>query len=300
MREVDKEQMLDAVTRRLVLDLKFFDPTRQDNLEETQFSSLKAFAELALFCSLCCRKRGGRVDVRHAELAEFVINFARLPEFVERARDTGRFLLFALVHVLAGQLGFEDPQARRFLQGLLDQGYASAVERNAFRMMDLRYILDKGGFKHDLPPMRTIYQTTTLARRMPLAYIYNADAYALTHAIFYLCDFGFHAPSSIRSRDLGRSRWLVSNLLGMSVIFQNWDLVAELLLSYHFLQADPNAVYSDAWIALAGSQRPDGSFEGPAWSREHSVSLAAEPRRAYDFETNYHTTIVGGLSCLLT
>ena len=297
---VDKTVMLDRVIGWLRCELLNFDPKREDNIEETQFSRLKAFAELAVFCHLYKHRKGDFCPASFKDIVAFLVNAIREPGCMERVRDKRRFLLFLLSYAAVEGCGHEIPAWRTFLQERLDQGYGTAIDRSAFRVMDLRYTLDLHGFKHRLPAMESIYRLTSLAKGIPLTYIYNADAYAITHALFYLSDFGLQPIREIKPKEMERCRWIVGNLLGMCVMARNWDLTGELLLSCHCLQWYPEVIYPQAWSAFARAQRADGSFEGPAWSMEHAAGLDEEARRKYDFERNYHTTLVAGFASLLT
>ena len=108
-----------------------------------------------------------------------------------------------------------------------------------FRLMDLRNVLDAGGFQHDLPQTEALYRSTLLHQRPLPHYLTNADVYCLTHAIFYVTDFGAALPGFVGPDDLTGHRTLVEQLLGLFVRLGDWDLTSELLLCRRCLISPP-------------------------------------------------------------
>ncbi len=290
--------MLTGAVRWLSAASSQFDPDRPSREAHPSFSSLKAFAEISLFCMLAFQQAKGEEDPAFVALSAFVREVVGRPRFIEGARNPRRFLAYLMICEAAETLGLKDPESRNVLQRLLDNGYAGAKDNAAFRLMDLRYTLDQCGFRHSLPSMKVLYCRTLLAKGAPLTSICGEDAYATTHTIFYLTAYGRKPPAGFSRDEQARWRWLVGNLLGMSVLAENWDLTSELLLCCRFLRWYPRLTYDAAWLALSRAQRPDGSFEGPMWSMAHAATLDERSRRAYDIQLNYHTTLVAALACL--
>ncbi|MGI0014511.1 MAG: DUF6895 family protein, partial [Nitrososphaera sp.] len=186
------------------------------------------------------------------------------------------------------------------IQHILDQGYTTAVEDVPFRVMDLRHMLDSGGFKHNFPSYDHLYQQTLLAKTPPLLYLTDADVYSITHTLFYLADFGFRPIEAIPGEQLPTVCWIIGALLGIYLRSSNWDLVGELLLACRCLRWPPPFVFDTAWDALLDAQLPDGSIPGPEFLKEEMQKLNELERRTYCFEKNYHTTLVSALACFLS
>ena len=130
-----------------------------------------------------------------------------------------------MVH--AGALRGED---RHVIQAVVDHGYVTATEEVGFRDLDLRHLLDLGGYRHHLPSYRSLYRQTVLGRGGPVLSFNHADAYSVTHTLFYLSDFGARSIDAIPQRELPYVRWILQVLLGQYLLLKDWDLVAELLL----------------------------------------------------------------------
>jgi hypothetical protein len=118
------------------------------------------------------------------------------------------------------------------------------------------------------------------------------NAYVLTHEFFFATDFG-KKPSAVP--DTVREYvglWLPA-WLRYYVGRENWDLVAELLMTVEFLRL-PGV--SEEWIsALLRAQQPDGfvnSAEG-SFKRLLRPGQTEERRR---FLKNYHSTLVAILA----
>lgn len=257
----------------------------------------KALAELAFMCDYLCRARPAE-RVRSHRILSFVTQVWQRPEYQDLiVRNPESLQLYALTYGSLRNAGFDVASAAPVIQGVVDAGYALAVEVVPFRMMDLRHVLDHAGIRHALPAMEDSLARTMLAQRPPLHYLTGADVYCLTHTIFYLTDFGFDSSNTIDSSALATYRRMVEQLLGLYVRLRDWDLTAELLICAHCLRSPPSEVQSAAVQALTAAQLDDGSVPAPRFDPH-----GEDARRAgagYAFEHNYHTTLVAALAAFL-
>jgi hypothetical protein len=221
----------------------------------------------------------------------------RRPEFCDMtARQPGLFRLYATTYIALRACGELHDEFDEVVQRVIDQGYVCAMEDVPFRILELRYILDLGGFEHSLPGYRDLFGATLLAKMPPLACFADEDAYSVTHTIFYLTDFGSVAIETYLNRnECTKIRDVVEKLLGHYLRARNWDLVAELLMCCTCIRWLPAPVGDLAWDCLLAAQLPDGSVPGPFNGPPENVS-DSEPLDLQFFK-NYHTTLVTALTC---
>jgi hypothetical protein len=133
-----------------------------------------------------------------------------------------------------------------------------SIEREPFRLLEVSYCLDLAGITHDLPSRQELAHRTFLAARQPcLVSINHEDIYALTHAIFYLTDFGLDRTCFTPER-AAELLELTQNLLGMCLHAEHWDLVAELILIERCLSSIDSWWVETAWVALSQVQLTSG------------------------------------------
>src|SRR5262249_17131349 len=125
---------------------------------------------------------------------------------------------------------------RSTIQKVLWDSNACIVERIPYRQLELRYILDLGGFSHSLPPYHELWRQTLLAHRPNLMFLFDNDVYSITHVLFYLTDFSARELSFPAARDAQRIHEQVCHLLGVHIRRENWDLVGELLMAERCLR----------------------------------------------------------------
>jgi hypothetical protein len=121
------------------------------------------------------------------------------------------------------------------------------------------------------------------------------QAYTLTHAAFYISDFGFHPPQATRS-SLRRASGLAGQMLDYCVCQDRWDLIAELVLAQHCLGGDPAG--SAAGVAGIRSLLRAQSSSGAIPARSAALKAQAPVSAAEFFRKAYHPTIVTALMSL--
>jgi hypothetical protein len=290
------DQALGWVHERLDL----FSPLDQSPLVDP--IALKATAELALACSSLVNT--GLHDPRLDDMVGACQDTARAVEFRRAVHDFPHLMqLFAPIVCGLLRCGLDDPELQDLtllLQETYDQGYVPAVERTSSQTMDLVYALDRCRVRHGLPDMRSLLELSIVGRQPPVGYLTDRDVYDVTHVLFAICDMGLVTPPPLSAEVLSWSRWATGALLNEYVKERDWDLVGELLLVCRCLDFVPEPVFSRAWRALQGAQADDGSVPDTSYSPGHAATRSGHDRRAYEFVTNYHPTIVALEAAALT
>jgi hypothetical protein len=262
----------------------------------------KALGELGLLCMLYYRSTKGDLEPRVKRLLQLISSVWQQPEYQERIiRRPQYFQIYTMIYVVLQQCNVITEANKELIQRVIDQGYVTAVETTAMRLLDRRHMLDCGQFRHSLPSYEQLYHNTLLARTPELVYLTDTDVYAITHTLFYLTDFGRSSSSILSGEHLTTIQWMIETLLGLYVRRKNWDLVGELLLDCYCLHWYPDVIFDLAWTTIRDYQLPDGSVPGPRYTQEQRETLDdSGSSRHYCFEENYHTTIVNAITSFLT
>jgi hypothetical protein len=285
----ERSEVWDGALTWLSERLDLFDPFLEG--AEADMFRVKASLELAVMCWLAAET--GIRDARLHVCLDPLGDAWRRPELHERMlRRPGRIRLYLMLYLALQRCGRAGPELMPAVGRILDAGYATAVEEVPFRTLDLRYMLDLAGLPAPVPAIRDGYRQTLAARTDEMVDLTDYDLYCLTHALFYLTDFGRTPATAIAPDQLDALRYRVGLLLGTQVLAGNWDLTGELLIACDCLRHEP-ACRAAAWRAFAAAQQPDGAIPGPEWP---ATEVAREDRRRRDFELNYHTTLVGALA----
>src|SRR5205807_2402954 len=110
----------------------------------------RALAELAFLCE-CIRKAEASSNDEMDRIASFIASVWTRPEYQDLVVRNPRSLqLYALTYASLARCGVDVSASAPIIQGVVDAGYATAVEAAPFRLMDLRGLLDRGGFHHEL------------------------------------------------------------------------------------------------------------------------------------------------------
>jgi hypothetical protein len=244
-------------------------------------------SELGLFIFLYARAGidASRVESCRTALASAYDESA----FAEMVRADRR-LLGAWLNVLIGL----DDAARA-----TSQARAAVLDPNAFatelyphRLLEIMWAADQLGWHSAFAPRaEDVYRTTFLARPHDLSTALPADAYAVTHTVGYLTDFGANAllGGAVAHR---HAETVTRQLLERALEWEHYDLIAELLAG-----SASDDLQSSAWERLSAQQLPSGAV----------VSIAADSKLLDDlgradassiFPLVYHTTLVSALADL--
>ena len=195
--------------------------------------------------------------------------------------------------VLLSQLGRSQPGVERLLRSALGRGFATLTERSTFRMMDTRWtfgLLDPALVR----PVEELVPLSTLGAIPHPIYTMKEDDYALTHAVYYLTDFGRRSPPPTLRLE---NRQLVDPFLAWNAVRLDLDLLGEFLIAALVLRGPASPAFRYAWHTFFRAWERDGGLVGPEFSAARFAELRGEEAAAYAFWENYHTVFVGGILC---
>ncbi|MFC8273124.1 DUF6895 family protein [Streptomyces sp. NPDC057271] len=288
-------------------NLDHFDPYAASARSATH-KQAKAALELALLCH--CSERldgthderlGGTHDERLGEATALVRKLWQHPDF-PRLFETHPQVAssYALIFAALAPGGIDDTVCRAALARLTPD-FLSPHGKSPLKRIEIRYFADKAGVRHQVEPY------AELVPRSPLVTLHEAEpqngppltnpqGYSLTHAAFYLGDYG-RADPGLTGDALARARDLVCRMLGHCVEHDRWDLAAELVTTQFILGMDPLRTPSGAAAVecLLRAQRADGAIPARTAALRGAQTASAEEF----FQKAYHPTLVTALMALI-
>jgi hypothetical protein len=168
-----------------------------------------------------------------------------------------------------------------------------------YRRMDQMHALWKSGLR-GAPAWSDLYADTVAARWSCLSTFQKPEAYALTHVMFYLTDFG-NQPVPLPAQEVEILIGKFTALLIRYLRIGEWDLVGELLIGLRVLKCEDGPLVLAARHALSKARRPDGGIPGSlASARLAKATGDAQAAEAQEFRLCYHTTIVSAIYNAIT
>jgi hypothetical protein len=241
-----------------------------------------AIAELALlvFLGLDRGPKAGPTRRRIQQLSRILNRLCadpRYPEFFSSQTGlafTGTLLVWLALNQAPARWG--PPHER--IQQLIDRTAACYLPRTPYRFIELSYFLERGAFRHGLPPLQSILPLTAFSLPFRLNGIEDTAIYEHTHMVFYLTDFGRRRLvhlNELQGRNLAeRTQFLLDLCIGA----EHTDLIAELLLAHECLRAGSSKSRARGWAWLARTLCPAtlvGCSDQVFLSRYHPVLISA-------------------------
>lgn len=287
--EVIASRALSWLERKLVR----FDPFARGR-EADEFHQT-ALAELALVCEVLNRNRALAESGRLVAFFDLIEKVFNQPAFYENLYCIKQsFIAHLIIHNMLRRQARDSPLTDEEIQRLIDIGYATS-ERTAFRWLELRYALDAGSFRHDLPSEAELFRLTALGQRVSADSLIEQDVYSITHTIFYLTDFGLRYSPLIAKQE--GTVVMLEELIARAIEARNPDLVAELILSRDCLRARASESIRRGWLHLDSVQQRDGMIRGAELILPEAMS--PQEQDEFEFMRFYHPTIMTALAGLL-
>ena len=258
----------------------------------------KAFGELALALLIVSKCPEFKNDSRVLQIKTFVHNIATSKDYeFNMEKDLTLFPFYITVYVSLAGVGIVLEKHKKVIKNLLRFNYIEHIERTSWNHIDFKYFLEKGGFKHNMHDTEMLYKTSSLFYMPSIPFNRVIDAYAITHILFFLSDFGSTDISSLLKNKLPETKSYVQALTTMYAHKRDWDLLGELLISCHILKHRDFKLHSVCWDYYLKSQQEAGDFVSRYVLEEFDNDKTFDPLER--FKRNYHPTLVGLFACAL-
>lgn len=290
--------LLGSVCAYLRKNRRRFDPRATKN-PGNHWRGTKALLELAVFCSVILNSSSGEYVSSHA-LMDAVLRVWRDGAFSEKlARMPDQFRMYGTMYAAIAAAGHRDPVSDRIFAGLLDDGYVLSAEETPHRQLELAYILGQFGRIQERDKLLAdAIDRTLLVSRPRAERLTDADVYAITHAIFYVSEFGIGSARNTFDKfgQTAADRQSLDIILATRLLQRNWDIVAELLICRSALRLPHDGLWALAWQQLAEATTDECGAPGPwrSGSPNFKQHLSAGPSAI--FRDNYHTSLAVGIA----
>lgn len=281
----------------LVLHLETFSVASQSRELEGQDVELawriKPLGELILLVRVL--ERNGVDAAALPELRDAVLRYtAEFDWHLLGASNAAGASPLAMVLELFEAHGMKGSLERDYVAQLIAFDYFEGMDRIPYRMMDVLYSFDLAGFDMDAEDFKDQFAQTSFGKHQLLPRFSFDDMYSLTHAVFYLTDFGQADISKyLDEAEIARLRTVLARLMVVLLRVDNRDILGELLLCWRFcnFRSDANERHIiDRSFARIEEMRCASGAIAPT-----EKAFADEISEPGQFRKLYHTTLVCGM-----
>lgn len=278
------------VLQREVLDPRF----RDDDPDGHRKLAIKAGGEMAMLLRLAARVLSDEDDRAEIDaLARGLAPIIRTPQLLRSlVMRPSRAAMYALGHLCLAELGVPDDRFDRVVRAALQSSVHAANERVPYRLLDAAWSrhIALGDGELDHPAIAL----SPLGTGVDLLEASAEDAYAYTHALLYVTDFGRLPLAEHLDRDnlLGIAEALVVKALDEDDL----DLLAEVLMAPAILRSGWTPTLQFGWDVLDRVWDELGFVPGPGLPAAAGEETRAQAARRV-LGTAYHTVFAAGLCC---
>jgi hypothetical protein len=258
----------------------------------------KVLAETALLLLFAAR-----VDDAHAEVHERVQELAR--RLVPHARSE-RVLAgitfapalareYATAHACLSRLGYPDETFDAALAASLASASVRERERVPYRRLELEWLGSVWEPCASGEAEEGLAARTTAATGLDAFSAAREDAYAFTHSLIYLTDFGRRQDRLPRDPEVLLAD--AEAALARALDDDDFDVAGELLLSWPLLRAGWSPAAELGLRVLTRVEDEVGYLPSLSLSEERYRELEGPARTRYTVGEAYHTVYVMGLLC---
>ena len=300
--EIDRPDLTRRLERALDVAERAVDALGATGYEDADDPSLdvsseKIVAETAmLLWSASHPGVGPEVGRRVRDLAGVLVEPARSDAVLARAALQPSLALgLAVPHVLLTRLGHPDIGVDEFFRCCIASVGARGHELPPYGALEKLWVRGLWGLPSPADEWQPVLRGSVLGLPLDVLGGLREDAYALTHGLMYVTDFG------ARRRLLPRPAEAVladaRALLAVYVDSGDYDLVGELLMAWPFLCEPPCPTVRFVFRLLTAVEDRVGLVPGGTTNAARLRSLTGERRRLYALATAYHTAYVMGMLC---
>lgn len=251
---------------------------------EERLKLLKPIGELALCCDIMIRMR-------------VLVNEAKsLIEWAWNELDHGEFLLKALIsrpsllmifslYATFYRNGFFNERLHNLVSYYSKSSFTKSMQYPYWRRLDLELALFSIGVVDSFNPKEEL----TWSFHQPEPWMIDNDsAYALTHEVFYLTDFGLNGTHLSKYTKSYISDW-IPTWLKIFLMDSNLDIYSELLMVSACIRKMDH--YEEGTTVISEEINNSGCVRGPDGGGKNLVGENESMERIF-FLNNYHTTLV--------
>jgi hypothetical protein len=138
------------------------------------------------------------------------------------------------------------------------------------------------------PSIMSLFERSLLASKPDLLGLKDPDYYAITHAVFFVTDFG-RSPENL-PQDVKAYFLREANKIMFSFASRNhWDLLGEMLLCHAYLKTIDTPEFATYLQLLLAVQNADGSFTSDVEAKKPGDG---SDKQWADHVEKYHTTLI--------
>jgi hypothetical protein len=252
---------------------------------------------LLLYCVAPIAGLDDRLRERLDTIARLLVPLARHRDVrAAICLEPGLALDHAVGHILLGRLGYAGPEVDRLLAATPATAAGCGPERLPHRRLEQAWLagLRQEGSLRPRAESRLVAESM-LGRPLDVLGSTRLDVYAFTHAVMYASDLGRRRIALPRSRAAIAADALAA--LAFSLDGDDFDLTAELLLTWPMLRLRWSAAGAFAFSLLTAVEDDHGFLPGSTFDRERYQELPHGERRDYVAATCYHTVYVMAFLC---
>jgi len=222
------------------------------------------------------------------QLSAVVAPFVRSTSYLQKImRNPQMVTVYGMGHIALTAAGHSDTYFDYVVKKAVGTRLYEASEKIPFRDLDTMWLLslyDQDNYKVSFDKVAAC---SILNSNGNVFFFSRSDAYAVTHTIFYLTDFGrVGLPFSVDTKKVGR---MIDEIICWNVLSADLDLLGERLICAVLLG---EKLSSYALVGLAYFFRTWQHFTilfGPSFDPTYFQTLEGAEARAYTFQNTYHT-----------
>lgn len=281
------EWMASRIDRWLIDHLDEFDPFAWHD-SGSAVARRKSFSELALYADTALAA-GKPADQRIMDHLERRAGDERMMQLLRR--DPRDLTLFGPFLQLMERRGKLDGSFRRHLSALISSDALFAVERPPFRMLEVAQLAHVFGVECHRELARSAVRSGCLRYPPNLFASVEMDAYAVTHAVFYLTDFG-RGPIVDEPVDWEGVRTVLRSALLLWAGRGNLDVALECAVALRLARDPPSGL--EQWVLdkAAAQIAEEGVITSP--HGEPGRWAAPLSQKTRHWLAHYHPTMIAG------
>lgn len=282
-------------TKKLVNNLDYYINISNEFVQDIQKEQLldKLVAETSLLLLLVNRlPQRYELSSQVSEIANKLDRYARSARHLLILSSNPQAVVgVALPHIILNKIGLKN----NIFDDLVDTAFSSkfvwSIDRPNFRQMEMRWL--QGLFKDIQPDFSDLLPCSLLMQPLHPVYMRREDAYAATHAVMYLTNFGESGLSHVVN--LKRIESFSEHSISWCLAYMDWDLLAEILIVHLLAGCQESSFYITASLIMRHIFKKNTVMPGLNHNHEVYDQLENNKKTAYRDIQGYHSTYVYGI-----